>query len=51
MSNKKHFGITPPISLKTPEGNEIQATNDLIDTLATYGQYESGEEAQQRYAM
>jgi poly(A) polymerase Pap1 len=49
MSNKKQdFGITPPISKKGPEPNEVQATQDLIDTLANHGQYESGEEAQQR---
>ncbi|KAJ3306686.1 polynucleotide adenylyltransferase [Kappamyces sp. JEL0829] len=49
MTTKKpqHFGITPPISLKSPEPSELVATDKLVEVLTAYGQYESNEEAQQ----
>ena len=46
--NKKHYGITPPISLKPPTQMEKNATQALINTLKSYDQYETEDEAHQR---
>ena len=49
-NNKQNwFGITPPVSMKTPENADIEITEQLVATLREYGQYESEEEATKRF--
>ncbi|EGF82778.1 hypothetical protein BATDEDRAFT_9489 [Batrachochytrium dendrobatidis JAM81] len=44
----RHLGVTPPISENPPTEKEIACTEQLVQTLRDYGQYESEEEAQKR---
>ncbi|RKO82833.1 hypothetical protein BDK51DRAFT_49697 [Blyttiomyces helicus] len=44
----KTYGVTPPIATTPPTEREIQVTNDLVDALKRFGQYESEGEAQKR---
>jgi poly(A) polymerase Pap1 len=45
---KKYYGITPPISTKEPEKEELNSTKDLIKVLAEFDQYETTEEQMKR---
>jgi poly(A) polymerase len=44
-----YYGITPPVSTKGPDQLEIVSSEKLVEELAKHGQYESPEDAQQRF--
>jgi poly(A) polymerase len=50
MSQEKpiQLGVTPPISTEPSTEREIKLTNDLLETLKSYGLFESEQEAQKR---
>ncbi|EIE80126.1 hypothetical protein RO3G_04831 [Rhizopus delemar RA 99-880] len=53
MSQEKpiQLGVTPPISTEPSTEREIKLTNDLLETLKSYGLFESEQEAQKRVVV
>lgn len=51
MSQEKpiQYGVTAPISTDPPTEHELKLTEDLLETLKSYGLFESEQEAQKRY--
>ena len=48
QKQQSYLGVTPPISTALPLKKELEASNDLLQTLRDAGLFESEEEAQLR---
>ncbi|KAJ3091075.1 polynucleotide adenylyltransferase [Quaeritorhiza haematococci] len=48
QGSQKFLGVTPPISTTPSTEKEVKLTEELVETLRNFGQYESEEEAQKR---
>ncbi|CAO3665828.1 unnamed protein product [Rhizopus microsporus] len=53
MSQEKpiQYGVTAPISTDPPTEHELKLTEDLLETLKSYGLFESEQEAQKRVVV